>query len=115
MSFDADAAETRLEEIRRSTLETLEDALKRAEWFNRPPQPFEVPNTRGLVGALEIMGRLDEISKIAAKARDELLVISRAEGASWRQIGDELGLTRQAAHARWRGVDETIPRQLFED
>lgn len=32
----------------------------------------------------------------------------RAQGCSWRVIGDELGMTRQAAHERFRTVDATL-------
>lgn len=52
-------------------------------------------------------GRLDELAELAAlrDAADDALhravmQLSR-QGFSWAQIGDQLGVTRQAAHARF--------------
>ena len=38
----------------------------------------------------------------AAAALDEAASDARRAGASWAQIGDAAGLTRQAAQQRWR-------------
>jgi hypothetical protein len=50
------------------------------------------------------LGRLINAAHAAADADAELAHAARAArdaGASWAQIGDALGLTRQAAQQRW--------------
>jgi hypothetical protein len=50
------------------------------------------------------LGRLAEASHAAADAERKLADAAHAArdaGASWAQIGDALGLTRQAAQQRW--------------
>jgi hypothetical protein len=51
------------------------------------------------------LGRLMTAALIAADAEHQLALAAltaRDAGASWTQIGDALGLTRQAAQQRWR-------------
>ena len=51
------------------------------------------------------LARLIAAAQTAAHAESELADaahIARQAGASWTQIGDALGLTRQAAQQRWR-------------
>jgi hypothetical protein len=51
------------------------------------------------------LGRLIAAAQAAADAQSELAHAAHAArqaGASWTQIGDALGLTRQAAQQRWR-------------
>lgn len=50
------------------------------------------------------LGRLIDAAHVAAAAEDQLTRTARAArhaGASWTQIGDALGITRQAAQQRW--------------
>src|SRR5687768_6453268 len=50
------------------------------------------------------LARLIDAARAAAAADHQLADAARAArdgGASWTQIGDALGLTRQAAHQRW--------------
>jgi hypothetical protein len=50
------------------------------------------------------LSRLIDAAHAAAHADAQLAAAARAArdaGASWAQIGDALGLTRQAAHQRW--------------
>jgi 2-keto-3-deoxy-L-rhamnonate aldolase RhmA len=51
------------------------------------------------------LARLIDAARAAASAEDELAEAARHArhaGASWTQIGDALGITRQAAQQRWR-------------
>jgi hypothetical protein len=50
------------------------------------------------------LARLIDAARIAADANDQLQRAARAArhaGASWTQIGDAAGITRQAAQQRW--------------
>lgn len=55
-------------------------------------------------------GRLDELPELAALAEFANEQLAHAvhrlntQGYSWAQIGDQLGVTRQAAHARFGEV-----------
>jgi hypothetical protein len=54
----------------------------------------------GDIDALSVMTRLaDELDDAIAQAVKGL----RAQGYSWTEIGDRLGITRQAARQRWIG------------
>jgi hypothetical protein len=54
----------------------------------------------GDIEALSLMTRLaDELDDAIAQAVKGL----RAQGYSWTEIGDRLGITRQAARQRWIG------------
>jgi hypothetical protein len=54
----------------------------------------------GDIDALSLMTRLaDELDDAIAQAVKGL----RAQGYSWTEIGDRLGITRQAARQRWIG------------
>ena len=54
----------------------------------------------GDIEALSLMTRLaDELDDTIAQAVKGL----RAQGYSWTEIGDRLGITRQAARQRWIG------------
>lgn len=50
---------------------------------------------------------LDDIAKVVetqARLEDTLYAhvrLARKSGASWQEIADQLGVTRQAAHTRW--------------
>jgi len=51
------------------------------------------------------LGALADAAHAAAQADqllDDTAVAARHAGASWAQIGDAVGLTRQAAQQRWR-------------
>jgi len=47
------------------------------------------------------LGRLIAAAHAAVDADSELARAARQAGASWTQIGDAVGLTRQAAQQRW--------------
>lgn len=58
----------------------------------------------GLVGVLAILTRLrDE----ADGSIDRTVAACRRVGMSWDEIGQALGITRQAAHGRFRGAANT--------
>ncbi len=57
---------------------------------------------RRLPGAgLDRLARAVENMKDAEQALADAVVSARQGGASWGQIGDIVGTTRQAAHQRW--------------
>lgn len=57
---------------------------------------------RKLPGAgLDRLGRAVENLREAEQAVGDAVVSARHGGASWGQIGDIVGITRQAAHQRW--------------
>jgi len=57
---------------------------------------------RKLVGAgLDRLARAVENMKDAEQALADAVVSARQGGASWGEIGDIVGTTRQAAHQRW--------------
>jgi hypothetical protein len=71
---------------------TLDDLIYIVESRSMPA------NEAGLAAAMALSSELDEL-------RDELVdhyvQRARSEGLSWDQIGNELGVTRQAAHQRF--------------
>jgi len=57
---------------------------------------------RKLAGAdLDRLARAVENMKDAEQALADAVVSARQGGASWGEIGDIVGTTRQAAHQRW--------------
>jgi hypothetical protein len=44
-------------------------------------------------------------ARVTAADLDAAVQTARAAGATWQQIGDAAGLTKQAAHQRWGGAD----------
>lgn len=70
------------------------DAMRSAVGKGTAPRP--VPGVE--------LGRLIDAAHAAAQAERQLAYAAHAArdaGASWAQIGDALGLTRQAAQQRW--------------
>jgi len=55
---------------------------------------------------LDRLARAAENLKGAEQALAQAVGSARRGGASWRQIGDIVGTTRQAAHQRWSPGDE---------
>jgi hypothetical protein len=65
----------------------------------------------------ELLGREDlepmEVLKVASmyeryfqEVQRHAVGVARAEGRSWQDIGDEVGLSKQTAWAKWRDSDE---------
>lgn len=50
---------------------------------------------------LDMLGAVRLVELFAAKARHCIVHEVRAEGRTWAEIGDALGITRQAAHERF--------------
>ena len=49
-----------------------------------------------------ILRHLRDLRVAVDRAIDHLVRAAREEDASWGQIAEELGMSRQAAHERWR-------------
>ena len=71
------------------TRETLD------QFANRTPSPKHVAFAYGLTR------QADKVLWAAVRAQ-------RFLGESWRVIGEEIGITKQAAHERFRGVDDEL-------
>lgn len=56
---------------------------------------------RDVAHAHDLTQQADQVLWSAVRAQ-------RYSGETWRVIGEELGITRQAAHERFRGVDDEI-------
>lgn len=52
--------------------------------------------------ALQSVRRVAELAEAVSGHTAELVAIARNSGATWNQIGDALGVTKQAAHERFR-------------
>lgn len=66
---------------------------------------FNSPDARGQVA--EPLTRLEHIRRLRARLaeeEDEAALAARWGGATWAQIGEALGLTRQAVHTRWANI-----------
>ncbi|MFF3730868.1 hypothetical protein ACFYXM_11230 [Streptomyces sp. NPDC002476] len=47
------------------------------------------------------VGNALNLLRLAEKLTEQAVIIRREQGASWTEIGDEAGMSRQAAHDRW--------------
>ncbi len=77
---------------------------------------FNSPDDRGQVA--DPLTRLDHIRRLRARLaeeEDEAALTARREGATWAQIGDTLGLTRQAVHTRWGNIARFAKRGPDDD
>ena len=54
-----------------------------------------------LEDALQVLERSSADIRAAQLRLEEAVLAARAAGASWAQIGDATGMSRQAAHERW--------------
>jgi hypothetical protein len=73
---------------------------KYGEFIRRILRAYSRRVADGDIEALSLMTRLaDELDDAIAQAVKGL----RAQGYSWTEIGDRLGITRQAARQRWIG------------
>jgi hypothetical protein len=74
------------------------------KWYDKsvrtPPKLDHV----GLA-ALEQARYMVEVIQLAENEMAKAVATARAAGASWTQIGDALGMSRQAAHERFRSVE----------
>lgn len=74
----------------------LRQVLRR-EWAAHVGASVTAPVGRAAGEVARAQGRLDTAVRAA-----------RASGASWAQIGDAAGMTKQSAHERWAGVERSI-------
>lgn len=80
----------------------LEDSPIAPEWV----EDAVFVEWRSHIGPVEELEELASASRAVADASrrlDEAVSRARQAGASWSAIGPRVGLTRQAAHARWAG------------
>jgi hypothetical protein len=53
-----------------------------------------------------------DLAEMVSGHTAELVAIARQAGASWSQIGEALGITKQAAHERFRNSPRQLPMRL---
>ena len=56
-------------------------------------------------GDVEALTDMVGLSALLDEAIDQAVIGLRAHGYSWAEIGQRLGISRQAAHQRWGGDD----------
>lgn len=56
--------------------------------------------------ALDTVATLAALNEVVTSHTTELVAIARAAGATWNEIGDALGISKQAAHERYRKVPQ---------
>jgi hypothetical protein len=61
--------------------------------------------------ALEALAANRQLVKLLEGRRWYVVAEARSQGASWQQIADALGITRQSAHAAYRDALERMKRQ----
>lgn len=55
-----------------------------------------------------------EVQEVWDAYEEVIIRRARSQGYTWQEIGDALGITRQAAHARFSKVeDEHMPEQMY--
>lgn len=64
----------------------------------------EPKEARALSTALEKARSLKDVERDAGAAVREAVEEARKAGATWEQVGEALGITRQAAHERYGKV-----------
>lgn len=84
----------------------------------------ETPASRvPLDATLQALERSSTQVRVAQQRLEDAVLAARAAGATWAQIGDAAGVSRQAAHERWghqprgccRRDDCDCPRHLPHD
>jgi hypothetical protein len=73
-----------------------------ARWRVRRVLDGLTPTLRGPQRPLDALEAVRHAQHALADARDLLTVAARREGATWTQIGNALGISRQAAHQAHR-------------
>lgn len=53
---------------------------------------------------LDALMAIRELRKDLSEAEDHAALTARRQGATWQQIGEALGMSRQAAHERWGNI-----------
>lgn len=66
--------------------------------------------------ALDILSEYDHDAALYAvqKQRWALMSDARREGATWEQIGQAMGMTRQSAHEIWHTTSDAITARIRE-
>lgn len=62
--------------------------------------------------ALDTVRSVAGLAEVVTGHTAEVVAIAREAGASWSQIGDALGITKQAAHERFRNPPPQLPMRL---
>ena len=73
----------------------LRKALRR--WFAAEEQPLD---------RLEAVRVAAEVLKLAEEVLEQRVLEARAFRTTWADIAEQVGITRQSAHRRWRHLDE---------
>lgn len=59
-------------------------------------------------GSLALVGRAARAERITGDLLQQAVDSARAGGATWQDVGDELGMSRQAAHKRFGGQPDDV-------
>lgn len=86
-------------------------------------QPATDAESLTLDAALQALEHSEAEVRFAQRRLEDAVLAARAAGASWAQIGDTIGISRQAAHERWghqprggcRRADCDCPHHLPHD
>jgi len=54
--------------------------------------------------AADTLRAIAELRKLLEEAENQAALQARRSGATWQEIADELGLTRQRVHQRWGNI-----------
>ncbi len=79
----------------------LRKALRR--WLAAEEQPQD---------RLEAVRSAAEVLKLAEEVLEQRVLEARAFRRTWADIADQVGITRQSAHRRWRHLDEPAEELL---
>lgn len=59
--------------------------------------------SRDLADNLDVLDAIAGLRIALDRQEDDAALMARRNGATWQQIADALGITRQRAHQRWHG------------
>ncbi len=65
---------------------------------------FQDARHRASVGTLGMLRLLDPTATALRAYERQVVAAARAEGKTWQEIGDALGVPRQTAHRKWSHV-----------
>lgn len=99
--------------------------IERLAWVRRDLAEDNTPGDvdRSLARMRVITQAVTDLQRLVDRLIDAEVLRARDRGASFTQIGDALGITRQSAHQRWlsavartgrSGVQTALPRRISD-